>query len=306
MAKAVATLRDAADAAPQRGRALSHSSLAAIGVAVSFVLTGCSGVPDFDKSEEVTINHIVDQIECELYYATQLPKAGRQLVAENWVASADLTLQVNDSGQLTPSILYTDPLSKVASFTFNGAALLSKTRERTFNESIDVPLNKLSKSDGASCQRLAARGHPYDSQGNNLGLEEIVRMAFRSIRNDPDLFIDESSDTSQPATVGAGNGGSKNTTGFSTTIEFTITKNLNAVGPTWIYTKFKGPGPLGEIERADEQTIMIAFSPGKAGSNETSQSLNLKPGEQGAAGNNRSQLNQQHWDQTKPAPPGFN
>jgi hypothetical protein len=94
-------------------------------------------------------------------------------------------------------------------------------------------------------------------------------MAFKSIKNNTDLFGDsegegnggESTEPIKGQNTGA-SVGAKNTNAFSTTISFIVTKNLNAVGPTWTLEWIKGPGSLGEVQREDTQTILMEFSPG--------------------------------------------
>jgi hypothetical protein len=290
---------------------MSRFSTAPIGAAVFIMLTGCTGVPDFDKSEEITVNHIVDHIECELYSIRRdHPKLADQLAKEQWVASASLQLTVNDLGQLTPSSTFTTPLTKLTSFAFNGSALLEKQRERIFNQNFDILFRKLGP---APCQRLASRGYPYDPQQNNLGLEEIVKMAFRAIRNDPDAFPESGAGGSgegggggsgNAAGGGSGNAaGAKNTSAFSATIQFIVTKNLNAVGPTWTLQWYKGPGNLAEVARADTQLIMIEFSPGA--SKTAAQPHTMTSGEQSAASYNLRHLQNRHIDAAAPKPTGF-
>jgi hypothetical protein len=268
---------------------------ALIGTGAFVALSGCAGVPDFDKSEEITVNHILDEIECELYsIRNNYPKLADQLAKEQWVASASLSLTVNDLGSLTPSSTFTTPLTKLTTFAFNGAALLQKERERTFNESIDILFRQLGP---APCQRLAARGYPYDPHGNNLGLEEVVKMAFRAIRNDPDAF--NGSDGG-----GGGGAGAKNTTAFSSTIQFIVTKNLNAVGPTWTLEWYKGPGNLAELSRADTQQIIIEFSPGTT-SKTSAKPQTMTTAEKSAAGLNQQLLQNRHIEAAGPKPTGF-
>jgi hypothetical protein len=244
------------------------------------------------------------------------------LTSEHWVASASLTLEVDDLGQLTPSTTFTTPLTKLTSFGFNGGALLNKSRTRIFNESIDISFNNLDQPKNnpagqAACTRLAKSNHPYDRAGHNLGFEETVKMAFRSIKNNPTLFTDTDGGGGGGANTGPIQGantgtsvGAKNTNGFSTTVQFIVTKNLNAVGPTWTLEWIKGPGNLGEIQREDTQKIVMEFSPGsppsgtplstampsKQTSKTTAQQHPLLGPEQGAASNNQYHMILRHID----------
>lgn len=117
----------------------------------------------------------------------------------------------------------------------------------------------------------------------NLGLQEVVEMAFLSV--DPN-DAGASGPFSGPAVAPAANippvaaapvrergfaasgprvrsahGGGKSEGAFGTSIEFVITKAVGPAGPTWTLEHFKGPGgKLFTAQRADTHKVTISFS----------------------------------------------
>jgi hypothetical protein len=104
-------------------------------------LAGCTGVPPLDLLDQaVTINQIVNRIECEVYLARQNNIA---LQRSPWTVSADLTLTVDDGAGLMPTVSFMTPLKTAGtSYKFSASAELNRTRERTFQETITFNVTK--------------------------------------------------------------------------------------------------------------------------------------------------------------------
>ncbi len=49
---------------------------------------------------------------------------------------------------------------------------------------------------------------------------------------------------------------------FGGYVNFTVTKNLNAVGPLWTLTHFKGPGNFASVSEANTDKLIYAFGVG--------------------------------------------
>ena len=49
---------------------------------------------------------------------------------------------------------------------------------------------------------------------------------------------------------------------FGGSIQFLVTKNVNAVGPTWTLVHFKGPGGLLSASQVNTDKITLAFAQG--------------------------------------------
>ena len=71
------------------------------GAGILAVVGGCSGVPQLDVPSGLTVAHIIDKIQCEVWEARRTHKGLRD---KQWTVVANLTLQVDDSVGLTPTV----------------------------------------------------------------------------------------------------------------------------------------------------------------------------------------------------------
>ena len=63
----------------------------------------------------------------------------------DYQAVVAVSLEVNDTGGLAPSLSYIDPISKVASLTIGGTGTLSQSRDHNFTENLQFSLRQLRK-----------------------------------------------------------------------------------------------------------------------------------------------------------------
>jgi hypothetical protein len=90
----------------------------------------------------------------------------------------------------------------------------------------------------------------FDLEGS-LGIKELIYMGFSSL--DPD---------DHGATAyGVGTGSSSSPTAITGTIEFSVLKNVSALGVSWSLRYFKGPGGMLGANRTDQHKITISFAP---------------------------------------------
>jgi hypothetical protein len=82
----------------------------------------------------------------------------------------------------------------------------------------------------------------FDLTGN-LGIIETVDLGLRSV---------DTSDAAQYQKEKA----------FGQSIQFAVTKNVSALGPTWTLVRFTGPGGLFGAERIDTHELIISFQKG--------------------------------------------
>ena len=68
------------------------------------------------------------------------------LLTEDYQVAVTLSLEVNDTGGLAPSLSYLNPLSKVASFAFGGSGVLSESRDHNFTENLQFSFREIYKS----------------------------------------------------------------------------------------------------------------------------------------------------------------
>jgi hypothetical protein len=267
-------------------------------VCASFATSACATTPHFEKVTGVTPKSIIDVIQCEIIAAKKKrervasenramarsksismleasrpimgvmgpPRARQTTSLRNFYAVADLTLQVDEQMTLAPSFTHTDVVSKSFTRIFDWGVRLDTQSHRVYTETVQFKIDELTDDKNLCPQRKIGL-----SLNGNLGIEEVVDMAFGSI--DPD---DQGVDWATPDPSDAGNregskskagaGGSGKSKGgsskaaFGTSIEFNIVGAVTATGPTWSLVSFKGPGKLLSTQRNDTHKVTISFA----------------------------------------------
>jgi hypothetical protein len=238
-----------------------------------FITAGCATTPSFDKITGVTPKTIVDTLECEIIAAKKknainvardlnlirmgrLPKTYPIRDLKDYVAVAELTLQVDAQATLIPSFTQTDIISKTFTRAFDYGVKLDSQSHRVYSETINFSVAAMSDSKNSCEQRRAGI-----SLNGKLGVEEVVNMAFGSI--DPeDQGIDLPMEAVESAPSGR-TGGSKGA--FGTSLEFDLVGAITASGPTFTLVHFRGPGKLFATQRSDTHKITISFASIKKG-----------------------------------------
>ena len=213
---------------------------------LGLTLAACSNVSRFDvpqTEQGPSVKSIVDRLRCEIgNLARPDSPHNPALLAGDFVAAVQLNLTVNDDGSLAPTTVYTNGL-----FSFNAGAKLEASREQNYTQNLIFSIRQMRQE----IQAFAAAGlpDPFPCTGvadtelaGDLGIRSAVDMAFTTPNNN---FGAKLSGTS-----GA----------FGGYVTFTITKNLNAVGPTWTLKHFKGPGSLAGISEVNTDKIAFAFA----------------------------------------------
>jgi hypothetical protein len=240
---------------------LGHCIAAA---ALALTLIGCATiVPKFDvpyyENGAPSTATITREIECELYnlvrddVPTELQYQHRKtLLTHNFQVAMLLNLDVTDTGGVAPSA--TVPVNSVLSL--NAAAELQQAREDSIGlypkyslleDLYNAPPAK--KAYLATCPVGAPAGWVDTNLAGNLGLQEKVTGAL--LTADSAAFTDAPTPTSGE---------------FTGVINFTLTRNVNAVGPTWTLTHFKGPGNFLSASRVNVDKLSFAFAETKPSS----------------------------------------
>jgi len=263
----------------------------------SLVLTGCVTTPSFDRLSGVTPKTVVDVIQCELATTKKsLARRPNPIRLDEWTAVADLSLQVDEQATLTPSLSHTNLTSTLLAFDWG--LKLDTQSTRIYSEKITFRIKDL---DASSCAAL----HRGITLTGNLGLQEVVEMAFLSVDpNDvgtsgpfsgpaakqgpkksaapPPLLRQRGFSSSKSAgrayARARAKSGGKTEGDFGTSIEFVITKGIGPAGPTWTLKHFKGPGnKLFTTQRSDTHKVTISFSKqGQAGAERQNQNLKME------------------------------
>jgi hypothetical protein len=227
-------------------------------------LCGC-GVPHYDVPYtdvgHPTVNTIIERIQCEIRDLVRTDvkdKSSPSQMYGSFLRSNDfdvliaLSIEVNDTGGLTPSLSYMYPPS---SFTFSGNATLSESRDHTFTENLQYPVRQiyldwysanLAEQAGIDPKSLGLTLHDCPLQADTnlsgeLGIVDFVALAARS------AGLDTKGSAAKL---------------FGGTIQFLVTKNVNAVGPTWSLVHFKGPGGLAGLSQVNTDKIVLSFAQG--------------------------------------------
>jgi hypothetical protein len=171
------------------------------------------------------------------------------LLNQDFDVLVSMSIEVNDTGGLSPSLAY---LSPPTSFMFSGNGALSQSRDHTFTENLQFSVReiyldwhtwKMAKRAGADVDALGLTAHDCPQADTNLsgtlGISDFVAMAAPS----------EGLTTTADKVFGG-------------TIQFLVTKNVSAVGPTWTLVHFKGPGGLVNASQVNTDKITLAFAQG--------------------------------------------
>jgi hypothetical protein len=223
--------------------------LAAISAVATF--GGC-GVPHFDVptySGDPTVQTIVYRIECEFRDMVRDDRPddpttfhNRFLLDNDYDIEVSLSLEVNDTGGLAPMLSYMTTLSPLTSVVANLNGTLSESRDHNFTENLQFSIRKIYAD-----WKTGANPHdcptPDTNLSGTLGLKDFVTMA------------DLTPNLDQKQTL-SGKGV------FGGSIQFLVTKQINAIGPTWTLVHFKGPGPLGSLSEVNTDKLTVAFAQG--------------------------------------------
>jgi hypothetical protein len=227
------------------------------------IASGCS-VPHFDvpytKLGHPTVRTIVERIECEIKdlvrdddpdLSSPSKMYGSFLRSQDFDVLVAMSIDVNESGGLAPSLSYLNP---ALSFTFSATGELSGSRQHTFTENLQFSTRqiyvdwysyRLAAQAGLNPTLLGLTSHECPAADTNLsgtlGIVDFVAMAARS----DGLDMEKSSDNV-----------------FGGTIQFIVTKNVSGVGPLWELVHFKGPGGLASLSQVNTDKITLAFARG--------------------------------------------
>jgi hypothetical protein len=221
--------------------------------AIALALGGCSGMQNFDvpldSAGQPTVVSIVDRIKCELLEMVRddrgqdhVPSLHRAfLLNGNYEIAASLSLDVTDSGGLTPSLTYIDGLSAGQSVSWGLSFNASREKVANFTENLSFSMRDIYTQWKRDGRRMDCPVADTNLAGE-LGISNIVAMAATSEGG-------TSGGTSKPA--------------FSGSVQFAVTKAMTGAGPTWSLVHFKGPGSFANLSEKHLDKLTIAFAEGE-------------------------------------------
>jgi hypothetical protein len=225
------------------------------------MVSGCA-IPHYDVPYSPlgypSVKTIIARIQCEIRDLVRTdiidkthPSQLYGAFLRNWDMDVliAMSIDVNDTGGLTPSLAYMNP---PASFVFSANGTLSESRQHTFTENLQYSVRQiyldwyaynLAVQGGIDPVSLGLTAHECPSVADTnlagtLGIADFVAMAASS----------EGLDTKDKI--------------FGGTIQFLVTKNVNGVGPTWTLVHFKGPGGLVGLSQVNTDKITLSFAQG--------------------------------------------
>jgi hypothetical protein len=215
----------------------------------------CSGcvVPSYDVPRDdygqPTVKTIVERIQCEIRDMVRDDRPNdpdsfhrRFLLNGDYEIVVALSLEVNDSGGLTPSVSYLAPLMAATTLTLGATANISKARDHTFSENIQLSTRQIFV-DWKSGTKAYDCPMADTNLAGSLGLKDIVSMAAST----PNLNDEPKGDQKSV---------------FGGTIQFVVTKSLSATGPSWQLVRFKNISALANLSEVNTDKITLSFSPG--------------------------------------------
>ena len=249
------------------------------------LISGCAGVPNFYGStfnkpakkdtaghydSGPKVNDIAKHISCEL--AASIKASNHAAMRDdNYFIKVFLTLEVDDSLDVTPSLGLIDPFTKaMTNVTTTAAGDLGGARQRIFTATYSLESAKL--ADPAWCTGVDIVSRKTYRLNGNLGFDEVVDDGLDITKDGYDL-------TTDPGYAGlhiVTTGNDQSAPSFGSTIKFTITRQLSGLGPLWTLTRFKGPSGMSGLlngKRPDIDSVILTFSPqlskaGKAAKNQ--------------------------------------
>jgi len=267
--------------------AFMTTSRKAIPFAALMACAGCA-VPKFDVPSPnglPTVKSTIDHIKCELADLVSLPAVEgnskvdpieQKLLTGDYDVQVTLELEVNDSGGLTPSVTFMEPITKLISFSLGGSATISESRDHHFTDNFQLSMRQLyldahapagkphlvcPTGDGDVARALGVK----DNLERTLGIRDFVSMGFDTDRppppppaTPPTPKPSQQQQTPQPQSASI----TAATEAFGGVITFLVTKNVSGFGPTWTTTRWKGPGGLIGLSEVYTDKLTLAFARG--------------------------------------------
>jgi hypothetical protein len=248
---------------------------------LAICIAGCAGAPGLPlstshggangKSEALTVTDVVDEIVCEIGASPGLasdPKPPNR----QWIATAILTIQIDDTIGLTPSLNFIQPYATAAtSYMTTVSGEYSGQRQRTFTTTFTIDVGKLQAyyvkyKDQGLCSEPR---HGRVRLEGNLKIAEIVNSGVNLTRS---TLTDEKGAPFDNKDFIVGtlqldpdvDPGAKLLPSFGSTIQFIIKHSLSSLGPLWTLKRFKGPSGSSGLVNAgytDTDKLIITFAP---------------------------------------------
>ncbi|OBQ64312.1 hypothetical protein EFV37_20835 [Mesorhizobium loti] len=221
---------------------MSSYARALIGAAFISTVAGC-GNPRFDVPYDQygpDATAIDGRIQCEL--AEMLMDKNFNMLAAlrdgHYQVAGALSLDITNTIGAEPSFNGMWPTTG-GMFSFNVGANLTRAHERSMTAALAYSMDDIQRKIDTGKYEFECPKRNINGLSGNLGLKELVQGAMP-------LQLD------QKAGISPGQ--------FGGAISFTVTANVNAVGPTWAIANFNGPGKFAKVGNVYLDKLTIAFA----------------------------------------------
>lgn len=220
----------------------------AIPIGLCLCQTACMTTPaPFDVPYNVNgtpvVNSIVERINCELVELVrddrqQVFKRQPTLLRYDFHASMLLVIESTESGAIAPVFNFPH-----TGFSFGVSPSFKKSREDQKGYNLEFSFVDIYEAWRANPGRYPCPDIDTDLAAD-LGLRETVASALNLEE------LNFGSSLSPAAGV------------FNGAVNFTATRSINSIGPTWTLTHFNGPGPLLSGSIATNNKLSFGFGGG--------------------------------------------
>lgn len=227
---------------------MRHMFRAAL-IGVAIIVSGCVNAPPLklnapiEGNDQGKVARTIDHIACELAEV----KSKHSPRFDNYAAVAQLTMKIESSAGVTPSLGFIKPLAVAGTSRSKSiGGEFSRGRMKTFSQNFILITDELILS--GDCDN---RGDPVPLT-DRLGLEEVVLAGLNAI-----------SDDAHGRKWANEKGKAAAAPQFGSTIQFTTKMGANG-GPSIAKTRFKGYGGSNGLLNASQTNtdiLVIAFAP---------------------------------------------
>ncbi len=231
----------------------------------ALICTSC-GVPyydvPYDHYNQPNAKTIVQRLQCEIRDMVRDDRPDDPASFNRlWLLDGDfdvqvaLSLEVNDSGGLAPSVSYIGNLNHfthISTYTLGTTGNLNEGRDHTFNENIQISVRQI-YMDWKSGYK------PYDcpsadtNLSGTLGIKDLVALAAST----PSLV-----DPLPPSGSSKPTSDSAPKSVFGGSVQFVVTKSISSTGPTFALVHFKSIAMLGSLSEINTDKLTLAFAHG--------------------------------------------
>ena len=188
---------------------------------------------------------ITQRIRCELANLADSRKSVRMSSPNDYLVAVQLSLAVQDDGNLAPSFGYTNGV-----FSFAAGGKVSAARTSTFTADL---IYDMARIDDAVKEDRASHGGVLPPESFFACPDPTVGGISGSLGIDTAGLMGMSTDDVNTGDDLGGKGV------FGGNVQFVVTKTLGALGPTWAFKHIKSIGGTVNVDETNTDQVTFAF-----------------------------------------------